>query len=73
MSDVPPILWGLLLAFIVAGITAARRSSLPREFLPAFLTVIGVTGLRQKSPVLYWCGIAILGLMVFGPLFFPKG
>ena len=53
VSDVPPILWGLLAAFIVAGIKAARGVSHPREFFPAFLTVIGGKGLRQRSPVLY--------------------
>jgi hypothetical protein len=67
---IPPIVWGLLAGFVIAAATAVRRSSHPRDFLPAFFTVIGATGLKRRSPLLYWAGLGVVALisasLIFG-------
>lgn len=68
MKDIPAIVWGIIIGFVIAAVQAARRSTRPSDFLPAFLTIVGVSGLRRRSPILYWCGVLILAFILLAVL-----
>ena len=63
-NDIPPILWLLILGFLAASVQAVRTAETPRDILPQFLGIIGAAGLRQRSPVLYWCGVAVVAVIL---------